>query len=167
MMDILLPILDGWTDNGFKIDRPVNIQKGSQFQLEQFKFPGLLYSFDVSVKGDVLFILKWWDRRERRYKSAEVDPKTLLESGYDEPNAAAPWVVNFDEVNNVYEVAFTPATPLPIYASQDHPRYLISKAVDSDITILGYTQEAIIIYDRDAYVNSLREIISPFSTLKR
>ena len=153
-----LPLLRGWRDFAKDLDRPIVISPNQQYQLEQVREPGWLYSFSISVTGEATFILKWYDPQSSTYKSASIDPKNLLELGFDTPNDAGPWISYWDENTNTYTVNFTPATPLPVYATQNHPRYIIVQAGEKGATILGYSQEAIVIYDREAFLESFREL---------
>ena len=153
-----LPLLRGWRDFAKDLDRPIVIGPNDSYTLEQVREPGWLYSFAITVTGEVTFVLKWFDPYYNTYKTATIDPKNLLELGFDTPNDAGPWVSQWDTATNTYTVCFTPATPLPVYASQKHPRFIIVNAGATGATILGYSQEAIVIYDREAFLESFREL---------
>ncbi len=157
----LLPLLKGWEDYAFDQDTPITVPPNSTHMIVQATKPGWLYAFQIAVTGsnDVSFILKWFEPKTSKWKTATIKPYDLLTLGMDMPNDSGPLLSSWDTTTGSYTVMFTPATPLPFYASESKPRQIIVKTGDEPVEVLGYSQEAFVIYDRDLFIKSLREVL--------
>ena len=162
MLVELLPLLDGWKDIAKDLSSPVKVKKGSEYILDKVTYPGWVYSIQVTVTGDpeVTLRISWYDPI-RGPMRAEIQPAALLSLGFDEPNASAPYVANWDDNTATYTMAFTPSIPLPFKASPKMPRVVAVEGVTNDIEITAFSQEGFAIYDMDAFLASLRRILTP------
>jgi len=164
----MLPLLKGWEDYAFDQDNPITIPPNSTHKIVQATSPGWLYAFSITVTGsnDVTFLLKWYEPKSGTWKTASIKPYDLVSMGLDMPNDSGPWVSNWDTTTGTYTVLFTPATPLPFFASDAKPRHILVKTKDEPVVVLGYSQEAFVIYDKELFMKSLRELMKTGLSIK-
>ena len=154
----VLPLLDGWDYAAIDLDHIIYLKKGESKTISSVVYPGWLYAIQVCVRGNPTISIKWYSRRKKKYVGVTMVPSDLLNLGYDSENDSGPYISNYDPYNEIYTVAFTPATPLPFFASQSYPKKVVIEATESDVEILNASQVAFVVYDKKAFTESIKEL---------
>jgi len=162
MLYQLLPLLDGWKDISKKSITSVTIRARSTYKLSEISNPGWIMGLFLRYSGspDAELAIELYDPFEG-YRKISTTASELLDLGFDMPNPSSMYLANYDLDTDYYCIAFTPASPLPFYATKTREsKITLTAPSDSDITLRQYNQAAIAITDIDRFISSVQKVLA-------
>jgi len=162
MLYQLLPLLDGWKDISKKSVTSVTIRARNTYKLAEIRNPGWLMGMFLRYSGspDAKISIEMYDPFEG-YREIENSPSELLDLGFDMPNPSSMYLAYYDLDTNYYCIAFTPASPLPFYATKTREsKITLTAPSDSDIVLRQYNQAAVAIIDVDRFISSVQKVLA-------
>jgi len=163
MLYQLLPLLDGWKDLSKKSITSVDIKAGNSYKLSEISSPGWILGLFVRYIGspDATLAMELYDPFEG-YRKITTSVSELLELGLDMPNPSSMYLAYYDLDENHYCIAFTPASPMPFYATRTRTsRITLVAPRDGDIKLKLYSQSVIGIVDLDRFIDSVKRVLAP------
>ncbi|MEM1868555.1 MAG: hypothetical protein QXU90_00375 [Acidilobaceae archaeon] len=156
MIQDILPLLDGWSYSILGKTTPFIVPRGTEKVIDESKKPGWIVTAICTLDNpDATFIVTGYDSY-RGYIENAVTPRTLKDGGAVYPNPFGLWVSRYDDTEKRYTIAFTPDDWLPFTTGY---KIAIRAPMNSDVTVYRYDHVLILIYDREAFIRSLREVL--------
>jgi len=162
MLYQLLPLLDGWKDISKKSVTSVTIRARNTYKLAEIRNPGWLMGMFLRYSGspDAEIAIELYDPFEG-YRKIDTSASELLDLGFDMPNPSSMYLAYYDLDTNYYCIAFTPASPLPFYATKTREsKITLTAPSDSDIVLRQYNQAAIAVTDIDRFISSVQKVLA-------
>jgi len=159
----LLPLLKGWRYLPLDIDVPFGILPGQEKLTVETKRPGWLLSAMCALSDpEAELVVRYYDPYEGMIET-DLRPLALHQAGLSLPNAVGIWVSRYDDTAKVYVVSFTPVTPLPFCVRY---RLFVRAPATRPVTVLNYIHLIVDILNKDAFTESLRELLGRYVTVE-
>ena len=158
-MDVLslLPLLDGWSY--LRISGSTSLGEGSELYSsegnEQLWLFGAVFTSDVSDAGLSLTLTTPGGQTI----TYDLTPADLYSAGRTQPNGVEPYVAKYDDVNNSYEVVFSPNQPMPLSGE-----LTVNLKAGSSTANVYYDVALVRVDDPQAFQDSLRAVIGVTGT---
>ena len=162
MLYQLLPLLDGWKDISKKSVTSVTIKARNTYKLAEIRNPGWLMGMFLRYSGspDAKISIEMYDPFEG-YRKIENSAGELLDLGFDMPNPSSMYLAYYDLDTNYYCIAFTPASPLPFYATRTREsKITLTAPSDSNIVLRQYNQAAVATVDVSRFISSVQKVLA-------
>ena len=162
MLYQLLPLLNGWKDISRKSTTSVTIKAKNTYKLAELRNPGWLTRMFLRYSGspDAKISIDVYDPFEG-YRKIENSAGELLDLGFDMPNASSMYLAYYDLDTNCYCIAFTPASPLPFYATRTREsKITLAAPKESDIILEQYGYAAVAIVDVTGFISSVQKVLA-------
>ena len=162
MLYQLLPLLDGWKDISKKSITSITIRARSSYKLAEIRNPGWITGLFLRYSGspDAELAIELYDPFEG-YRKISTTASELLDLGFDMPNPSSMYLAHYDLDTDDYCIAFTPASPLPFYATKTREsKITLTAPKDSSIVFRQYNQAAIAIIDINRFISSVQKVLA-------